>query len=106
MRVRDGVRRDLIRCANDALFLSNGEKQALLREASTVIHWYQALLASSGETVNDPGFDIAARLTQFADDIDFRYADETKAIMLEAADTIRILPLMLGIRQEIIDEPP
>jgi hypothetical protein len=44
-------------------------------------------------------------LGQFADDIDFRYADETKQIMLEAADTIRILRLMLGIRQEILDEP-
>lgn len=106
MRVRDGISRDLIRCANDALFLSNGEKQALLREASSVIHWYHALLALSGETANDSGSDIAARLGQFADDIDFRYADETKTIMLEAAGTIRILRLMLGIRQEILDGPP
>jgi hypothetical protein len=44
MRVRDGISRDLVRCEDDALFLSNGEKQALLREASTVIDWYQALL--------------------------------------------------------------
>jgi hypothetical protein len=63
------------------------------------------LLAFSGEPADDPGSDIAARLSQFADDIDFRYADETKAIMLEAADTIRILRLMLGIKQEVIDEP-
>ena len=105
MRVRDGISRDLIRCASDALFLSNGEKQALLREASMAIHWYQALLAFSGETANDRGSDIAARLSQFADDIDFRYADETTTIMLEAAGTIRILRLMLGIKQEIIDAP-
>ncbi|MBB3237508.1 hypothetical protein [Phyllobacterium endophyticum] len=105
MRVRDGISRDLIRCANDAVVLSNGEKQALLRETSTVIHWYQALFALSGEPANYPGSDIAARLSQFADDIDFRYADETKAIMLEAAGTIRIMRLMLGIRQEILDEP-
>lgn len=105
MRVRDGISRDLIRCANDVMFLSSIEKQALLREASTVIHWYQALLAFSGEPADDPGSDIAARLSQFADDIDFRYADETKATMLEAAGTIRILRLMLGIKQEIIDGP-
>ena len=105
MRVRDGISRDLIRCANDALVLSNGEKQALLREASMVIRWYRALLAFSGETANDLASDISARLSQFADDIDFRYADETRTIMLEAAGTIRILRLMLGIKQEIIDEP-
>jgi hypothetical protein len=102
--VRDGIGRDLIRCANDALALSNSEKQALLREASTVIHWYRALLAFSGETASDPGSDIAARLSQFADDIDFKYAEETKTILLEAAGTIRILRLMLGIRPDIIDE--
>ncbi|TXR50419.1 hypothetical protein [Phyllobacterium endophyticum] len=105
MRVRDGISRDLIRCANDALFLSSDEKQALLREASTVIQWYQALLAFSGETANDPASDIAVRLSQFADDIDFRYADETRTIMLEAAGIIRILRLMLGIKQEILDKP-
>lgn len=105
MRVRDGISWDLIRCANDALVLSGSEKQALLREASTVIHWYQALLAISGEAATDPRSDIAARLDQFADDIDFRYADEMKTIVLEAAGTIRILRLMLGIRPEIIDEP-
>ncbi|PSH62226.1 hypothetical protein CU103_20625 [Phyllobacterium sophorae] len=29
---RDGINRDLVRCANDVLFLSNSEKQALLRD--------------------------------------------------------------------------
>lgn len=75
----------------------------LLREASAAIRCYRALVAISGQTANVPDTDLAARLSRFADDIDFRYADETKAIMLEAADTIRILRLMLGIKQEIID---
>jgi hypothetical protein len=61
MRVRDSVSRDLVRCANDSLIPSNSEKQVLLREASTVIHWYLALLALSGEPANDAGSDIAAR---------------------------------------------
>lgn len=103
MRVRDGINRDLVRYANDALFLSTGEKQALLREAATAIRWYRALIAFSGDTANDHGSDISCRLNQFADGIEFRYADETKAIMLEAAETIRVLRLMLGIKQDIID---
>jgi hypothetical protein len=101
MRVRDAINRDLIKYANDTLFLSTHEKQALLREASAGIRYYQILVAISGQTANDA--DLAARLSQFADDIDFRYADETKAIMLEAADAIRFLRLMLGIKQEILD---
>jgi hypothetical protein len=104
MRVRDGINRDLIGYASDALFLSTHEKQALLREASAAIRCYQALVAISGQTANDHDPDLAVRLSQFADDIDFRYAEETKAIMLEAVDTIRILRLMLGMKQEIIDE--
>lgn len=104
MRVRDGINRDLISYANDAFFLLTHEKQALLREASAAIRCYQTLVAISGQTANDA--DLAARLSRFADDIDFRYADETKAIMLEAAGTIRILRLMLGIKQEILDRTP
>jgi hypothetical protein len=88
MRVRDGINRDLVRYANDALFLSTGEKQALLREAATAIRRHRALIAFSGDTANDHGSDLVDRLTQFADGIEFRYADETKAIMLEAAETI------------------
>lgn len=102
MRVRDGINRDLVRNANDALFLSTNEKRALLREASAAIRCYQALATISGPVANDPAPDIAVQLSQFADDLDFRYADETKAIMIEAADTIRLLRLMLGIRQESV----
>lgn len=102
MRVRDGINRDLIRNANDTLSFSSDEKRALLREASAAIRCYQALAAISGQMTNDPARDIAVQLSQFADDIDFRYADETKAIMLEAAYTIRILRLMLGIKQESV----
>jgi hypothetical protein len=102
MRVRDGINRDLVRNANDTLFLSTNEKRALLREASAAIRCYQALAAISGQMANIPPPDIAVQLSQFADDIEFRYADETKAIMLAAADTIRILRLMLGIKQESV----
>lgn len=103
MRVRDGINRDLIGYANDALFLSTSEKQALLREASAAIRCYQTLVAISGQTANNPDADIANQLNKFAEDIDFRYAEETKTIMLEAVDAIRMLRLMLGIKQEIID---
>lgn len=103
MRVRDGINRDLIRYANDALLLSINEKQVLLREAAAAIRCYRALIAFSAQTANDHDSEIAHRMEQFADNIEFRYAGETKAIMLEAANTIRILRLMLGIKQEILD---
>ncbi|PSH62088.1 hypothetical protein [Phyllobacterium sophorae] len=85
-RVRNTINRDLIRYANDSLFLITQEKQALLREASAAIRCYQTLAAISGHSANDDDADLAVRLSRFGDDIDFRYADETKAIMLEAAD--------------------
>jgi hypothetical protein len=43
------------------------------------------------------------QLEQFADKIEFRYAGEMKTIMLVAADTIRFLQLMLGIKRETLD---
>jgi hypothetical protein len=102
MRVRDGISRDLVISANDPFFRSSDEKRALLREASAAIRCYQALAAISGPMTNDPARNIAVQLSQFADDLDFRYADETKAIMIKAADTIRLLRLMLGIKQESV----
>ncbi|MHC1550637.1 hypothetical protein [Phyllobacterium sp. K27] len=105
MQVRDGLNRDLVRSANDTLFLSTSEKQALLREAAAAIRYYRALIAFSGVMASDDDLDIACQLDQFADGIEFKYAIEINGIMLEAANTIRLLRLMIGIKQEIFDQP-
>lgn len=104
MRVRGGINRDLVRGANNELFVSASEKRDLLHEAAAAIRWYRSLVAYSDETANDHGADIAMHLDQFADNMELRYADEIKATMLEAADTIRVLRLLIGIRPEVFSE--
>lgn len=104
MRVRDGINRDLVRVANNGLLVSASEKRGLLHEAAAAIRWYQTLVAFSDQTANDHGADIAMQLDQFADNMELRYADEIKVTMLEAADTIRILRLFIGIQQEVCNK--
>lgn len=104
MQIRDGLNRDLVRAANDTLFVSVSEKQALLREAAMAIRCCRALIAFSGAAASDHDSDAACRLDQFADGIEFKYAVEINEIMLEAANTIRRLRLMIGIKQETFDQ--
>ncbi|MBZ9605468.1 hypothetical protein [Phyllobacterium chamaecytisi] len=103
MAAKTGILSALIKQANGATDLTREEKQVLLRNAAELIRIYRELVAFSGSPEQDTGSDIAWELEQFAEHIDFKYVDETSEIMLEAADKIRILRLMLGIKQEIID---
>ena len=103
MAAKPGILSALIKQANGATDLTREEKQALLRDAAWLIRTYRELVAFSGSPEKDAESDIAFELEQFADHIDFKYVDETREIMLEAAGTIRILCLMLGIKQEIVD---
>jgi hypothetical protein len=104
MRVRDGLNRDLVRYANGALTLGADQQKDLLHEAATAIRCYRQWISMSGTPANDQQTDIACQLDNYADGLDFRYDEETKAIMLEAADALRILRLMMGIKQEILEE--
>ena len=103
MAAKPGILSALIKQANGATDLTREEKQVLLRNAAELIRTYRELIAFSGSPENDEEFDIAFELEEFAEHIDFKYGDETRGIMLEAADRLRILRLMLGIKQEIID---
>lgn len=79
-------------------------QQALLRDAAQQIRTYQAFIAQYGSSAYETNDEISDRLIEFVERIDFRYADETRQIMLEAANAIRLLRLVFGIKQEIIDE--
>ena len=103
MAAKPGILSALIKQANGASDLTREEKQALLQDAARLIRAYRELIAFSDSPEKDAESDIAFELEQFAEHIDFKYFDETREIMLEAADTIRILRLMLGIKQEIVD---
>ena len=103
MAAKPGIVTALIKHANGATELTREDKQVLLRNAAELIRTYRELVAFSGAAASNPESDIAFELEQFAEDIDFKYVTETREIMLEAADTLRILRLMLGIKQEIVD---
>ena len=103
MAAKPGILSALIKQANGVSDLTREEKQALLRDAARLIRAYRELIAFSGSPEKDAESDVAFELEQFAEHIDFKYLDETREIMLEAADTIRILRLVLGIKQEIVD---
>lgn len=104
MQVRDGLNSDLVKFANGALSLSVDQQQTLLHEAADAIRCYRAWIALSGTPANDQQTDIAYQLDNYADGLDFRYDEETKAIILEAVDALRILRLMMGIKQEALEE--
>jgi hypothetical protein len=104
MRVRNGLNRDLVKFANGALTLSTDLQKSLLHEAAEAIRCYRALIALSGTPANDQQTNIAYQLDNYGDGLDFRYEEETKAMMLEAADALRILRLMMGIKQEIFED--
>ncbi|MCX8282448.1 hypothetical protein OSJ77_19850 [Phyllobacterium sp. 0TCS1.6C] len=97
--IRDGINRDLIECANDVSNKSVEEKKELLLEASQAIEWGAELIAFSGSPIEERS--LAVRLSNFAYGIEFRYGDETSEIMLEAAQSLRRLRLMLGLEQEL-----
>jgi hypothetical protein len=103
MAAKSGILVALVKQANGATDLSREEKQTLLRDAAWLIMMYRKLVAVSGSPVMEAEPDIAFELEQFADYIDFKYVNETKEIMLDAADTIRTLCLMLGIKLENVD---
>lgn len=98
-----GIVSALLNHANGVRDLSRQEKQALLREAGNLIRVYTQLASFSEAGSQTGGLDFAHELDQFAEHIDFKYADEAKIIMLKAADDIRVLRLMLGIKPEAIE---
>jgi hypothetical protein len=103
MAAKPGILTALIKQANGVSDLTREEKQALLQDAATLISAYGELIAFIDSSHKDAETDIAFELEQFAEHIDFKYVDETREIMLKAADTIRILRLVLGIKQESVD---
>lgn len=94
----------MVSYANGTLRLTVDQQKSLLNEASEAIRCYRAWIALSGVPANDQQTDIAYELAHYADSLDFRYEEETRAIMLEASGALRILRLMMGIKQEILDE--
>ncbi|MBZ9657294.1 hypothetical protein [Phyllobacterium lublinensis] len=89
----------LMKQVNGATDLARDEKQALLRDAARLIRTYNHLVAFSGISGEASDCDVASKLDHFADVIDFKYGSETQHIMREAADTIRFLGLMIGVKQ-------
>ncbi|MDR6632378.1 hypothetical protein J2X72_001162 [Phyllobacterium sp. 1468] len=100
--IRDGIIRDLLKCANEISVTSIDEKRALLIEASLSIRWASNLISLSGIQVRET--DIADGIDEFVTALEFRYNDETSDIMLEATGAIRLLRLMLGLKQERLDQ--
>lgn len=75
--------------ANGVRDLSRQEQQTLLREAGKLIRTYRQIASFSQAGSPTVDLDLAHELEQFAEHIDFKYANEAKNIMLKAADDIQ-----------------
>jgi hypothetical protein len=101
MATNAGIISTLVGQANGTTDISRAETQAILRDAAKLIATYRQLLAFSGVEMKFSGCDLAIKIEQFAEHIDLKYVDEIRTVMLEAADAIRLLRLMLGIKTDL-----
>jgi hypothetical protein len=100
MAANAGIISTLVGQANGTTDISRAETQAILHDAAKLIATYRQLLAFSGVEMKFSGCDLPIKIEQFAEHIDLKYVDEIRTVMLEAADAIRLLRLMLGIKTD------